>query len=480
MTRYLILASLALTGCTVGPDYAGPRPVASAERPDATFRRADPLLTSPQPPLAKWWEAMSDPLLTKLIERGLAASPDVAAAESRVRKARAAVREQRANRLPSVSATGTAIVADLPAGSLALPTQGQQNDRVKAEFYNVGLDASWEIDLFGGRRRAAESASAQADATEAQLADAQVRLSAEIASNYVTLRELQQRLGLARQSAALQASALTLLEQRESRGASSVDDVVRLRTELNRTQGSLLPLEGQIAVTLDQLALLTGDEPGAHDAALAAPGAIPTIPASVTIGDPAAMLRRRPDVRAAERQLAAATAQIGVDVARQFPSVSIMGIIGLGGPNIGDVVDTDSVSTLLLPRINWSFLDFGRNRARVDQSRAGRDEAEAQYRKAVLAALSDAETSLSRFGNLRANLLSAYRTVEGARRSARFAAERYDRGAVPMTSSLEAQRAALASEGSSLEAQGQFVRAFITLQKALGLGWNEPVQQAKR
>ncbi|WP_367280189.1 efflux transporter outer membrane subunit [Sphingomonas sp.] len=473
MSRKLFLIPLLLAGCTVGPDYGGPHMVANAERAGAQFRRADALQTVPQPPLARWWTSLDDPQLTALIDRALAASPDIAIAEARIRKARATYREQRGNQLPSISATGTAIVADLPAGSLALPSQGAKSDRISAEFYNAGLDASWEIDLFGGRRRAAEGASAQAEAAEADLADVQVRLSAEVASNYVTLRELQQRLVLARRSAELLAQSLALVEQRERQGASSRDDVVRLRTELSRTQGALLPLEGQIAVTLDQLAFLTGDEPGAHDAALSAPAAIPALPASVPIGDPASMLRRRPDIRAAERRLAAATSSIGVNVARQFPSISIMGIIGLGGPSIGDVLDTGNVSTLLLPRINWSFLDFGRNRARVDQARGDRDEAEAQYRKAVLAALTDAETSLSRFGNQRESLLSAYRSAESARESARYAAQRFDRGAVPLTMSLDAERTALAATQSSIAAQAELTRAFIALQKALGLGWGE-------
>jgi outer membrane protein TolC len=281
-------------------------------------------------------------------------------------------------------------------------------------------------------------------------------------------------LTLARRSADLEAQSLTLLEQRERRGASSRDDVVRLQTELNRTQGALLPLEGQIAVTLDQLALLTGDEPGAHDAALSAPATIPIIPESVSIGDPAALIRRRPDIRAAERRLAAATAQIGVNVARQFPSVSIMGIIGLGGPNIGDVVDPSNVSSILLPRINWSFLDFGRNRARVEQGRADRDEAEAQYRKTVLAALSDAETSLTRFGNQRKTLASSLQSRKGARQSALYAAHRFQHGAVPQTSSLDAERAALSADQAVLEATGELDRAFIALQKSIGLGWDAP------
>ncbi|GAY24735.1 RND transporter [Sphingobium sp. 22B] len=416
---------------------------------------------------------MGDAQLTMLIDRALASNPDVVIAEARIRKARASLREQRTNQLPTVSASGTAIVADLPAGSLALPTQGEQSDRIRAEFYNAGLDASWEIDLVGGRRRAAEGAEAQAQAAEASRADAQVRLSAEVAQNYVTLRELQQRLILARRSAELQQRSLALLQQREQRGASSRDEVVRLQTELTRTEAGLLPLEGQIATTLDQLALLTGDEPGAHDAALSTPAPIPMIPGTVAIGDPAAMLRRRPDIRAAERQLAASNAKIGVNVARQFPSVSIMGIIGLGGPNIADVIDPDSIAGLLLPRISWSFLDFGRNRARVEQARADRDEAEAQYRKAVLGALSDAETSLTRFGNQRRNLFSSIASRNGARQSATYAGQRYAQGAIPMTTSIDAERAALAADQSVLEATGELDRAFVALQKALGLGWSQ-------
>ena len=234
-----------------------------------------------------------------------------------------------------------------------------------------------------------------------------------------------------------------------------------------------MPLEGQIATTLDQLALLTGDEPGAHDAALSTPAPIPMIPGTVAIGDPAAMLRRRPDIRAAERQLAASNAQIGVNVARQFPSVSIMGIIGLGGPNIADVIEPDSVAGLLLPRISWSFLDFGRNRARVEQAVADRDEAEAQYRKAVLGALSDAETSLTRFGNQRRNLFSSIASRDGARQSATYARQRYEQGAVPLSTSIDAERAALAADQSVLEATGELDRAFVALQKALGLGWSQ-------
>ena len=468
---WAILPAL-LTGCVVGPNYGGPPGVASGERAGSTFRRADQAVTL-QTPVARWWEGMGDAQLTKLIDRALASNPDVAIAEARIRKARASLREQRASRLPTVSASGTAIVADLPAGSLALPTQGEQSDRIRAEFYNAGLDASWEIDLFGGRRRAAEGAEAQAQAAEANRADAQVRLSAEVAQNYVTLRELQQRLILARRSAELQQRSLALLQQREQRGASSRDEVVRLQTELTRTEAGLLPLEGQIATTLDQLALLTGDEPGAHDAALSTPAPIPMIPGTVAIGDPAAMLRRRPDIRAAERQLAASNAQIGVNVARQFPSVSIMGIIGLGGPNIADVIEPDSVAGLLLPRISWSFLDFGRNRARVEQAVADRDEAEAQYRKAVLGALSDAETSLTRFGNQRRNLFSSIASRDGARQSATYARQRYEQGAVPLSTSIDAERAALAADQSVLEATGELDRAFVALQKALGLGWSQ-------
>lgn len=474
MRRPLILISLVLAGCTVGPDYGGPPTVAVSGHPEAVFRRADPAHSTTAPPIAHWWSLMADERLTALIERALKASPDIVIAEARVRRARAALREQRAGQFPSLSASSTAIVADLPAGSLALPPQDDQDKRVDVDLYNMGLNASWEIDLFGGKRRAAESASAQREATQASLADAQVRLSVEVASNYVTLRELQQRMILQQTSAELQRQLVELTEQREMRGASSRDDVVRQQTELNKTMSSLVSIEAHIAISLDQIALLTGDEPGAHDATLAAPAPIPSIPVSVAIGDPTAMLRRRPDIRIAERQLAAANAQIGVDVARQFPSVSIMGIIGLGGPKVGDVFDIDQVSTLMLPRINWSFLNFGTNQARVDQSRAGRDEAAEQYRKAVLAALSDANQSLTLFGNERAKLVASIGRSNSAHQSARYAAQRFEVGAVPLTASLDAQRLAIAADEDTLMTEAEMGRAFLNLQKSLGMGWDNP------
>lgn len=472
MTRNLIIfLPFLLSGCVVGPDYVGPPSVVSGERTRASFRRGDPALVAPQPPVARWWEELHDAQLSSLIERALSTNPDIAIAEARVRKARAMLREQRANQLPSFSASGTAIAADLPAGSLALPSQDDRSDRIKAEFYNAGIDASWEIDLFGGRQRAAEGSGAQAEAVEANREDAQVRLSAEVAQTYITLREVQQRLVQARRAATLQSQTLALMRQREQLGASSRDEVVGLQTELTRTEANLLPLDSQIAVGLDQLALLTGDEPGAHDVALSFSQPIPALPREIAIGDPASMLRRRPDIRAAERQLAASNAQIGANVARQFPSVSFMGIIGLGGPNIGDIIDTGNVSTLLLPRISWSFLDFGRNRAKVEQARADRDEAAARYRQSVLSALSDAETSLTKFGSLRQALLAHVRSRVGALQSANFAKQRYKEGATPLAASLDAERAALVEEQQVLEAEGELARSFVTLQKSLGLGW---------
>lgn len=471
------LAISVLAGCTVGPDYGGPPPIAPVSIASSQFRRAQGIDVTAAVPSARWWEGLGDSTLSSLIDKALASSPDVEIAEFRVRRARALVREQRANELPSISASALALRADLPAGSLGLPvTQGQsQSDRTEAEFYNVGFDASWEIDLFGGKRRSVEGARARADATDADLNDAKVRLSAEVAQTYIDLRDRQQRLILARSSAALEARSLALVEQRKSRGASSAQDVAQIRTQVQAANANIMPLEGQVAESLDQLALLSGDEPGALDAVLVVPGPVPSPPIIVDAGDPAAMLRRRPDIRAAERRLTASNADIGVSVAQMFPSISLMGVIGLGGPAIGDTVDPGNISSILLPRLNWNFLDFGRNRAKVRQSEAARDEAQAQYRKSVLSALNDAETSLTRFGHLRRNVAALQVALQSAKEDATLAGERYRGGTIPLMTALDAERRNIDAQNALLQSSSALTKAFVALQKSLGLGWQGEV-----
>jgi NodT family efflux transporter outer membrane factor (OMF) lipoprotein len=462
-----------LAACTVGPDYRGPPAVASEAAARGTFVRAqDPSLTQ-SPGLARWWEGLNDPALSTLVNDALAHSPTIDQAQARIREAQAQFRQTRAGQLPSVSANGTYLRAEVPGIDLGGSASGTGEDAgsTSLEFYNAGLNASWEVDLFGGGRRRTEQGRATVEARFADLADAQVSLSAGVAQAYVALRDVQGRIRLNARSTALQEQQLDLMRQRFERGAASALDVERLQGQLQNVQAQAIPLGAQRDDYLNQLAVLTGRLPGALDATLATDAAIPLPPANVPIGDPAALIASRPDVRAAERQLAAANAGIGVSRAKELPAVRFLGLLGLGGASPGDIFDLDKLTVLAAPQLSWSFVDFGKARAATRQSEAQRDLADAQYRQAVLEALQDAETSLSRFGNVRAQLGRLAQAEATAARAAALNRQRVAAGTSATIDQLDIERQHLSAAIAVAQAKGQLTTSFIAVQKALGLGW---------
>ncbi|WP_442680473.1 efflux transporter outer membrane subunit [Sphingomonas sp. ASY06-1R] len=470
------LAGLLLAGCTVGPNYTGP-PAAAGDLSHAGFARVGDLAVAPAPGVARWWEQLNDPTLNALETQALAASPDLAAAAARLRQARAAFHLERANQAPTASAVALYAHARLPGVDLGGGNSSPDNDSgsgttTSLNLYNVGFDASWEIDLFGGQRRTIEAARAEAQSAEASLADAQVSLTAEIAQAYVNLRDRQQRIALNAQSVAMQEQMLALTRQRFGQGTASRLDVVRLQTQLENTRADTVPLDAEREQYLDELATLTGQAPGAVDAALAQAAPVPLPPTAVAIGDPAALLQRRPDIRAAERTLAARTARIGAAQAARFPRLSLMGLIGLGGTSLSDLSDLGNVAALGAPQLSWSFLDFGRNKARVTQAEAARDEAAAQYRGAVLAALRDAEGSLSRYRNRRLVVAAQARAQLSADEAVALSLQRYRAGTTTLTDLLDTQRQQIAVRQNLSLAQAGLTQDFVAIQKALGLGWS--------
>lgn len=465
----------ALTACTVGPNYQGPAQAGAVAPPQGFVRMTDQS-SAQAPAAAQWWLTMGDPTLNWLEEQALAANPDVAIAQARVRQARASLRSERASAAPNASADALALHANVPGvdlGSGSADNGGgtSQSDTTSLTFYNLGFDASWEIDLWGGKRRGVEAARAQLDAAEANVADAQVSLTAEIAQAYVNLRDRQQRLLLAEQDAQRQRESLALTRQRRAAGTASDLDVEQQNNVLEQTAAARLPLTAERDAYLNALAVLTGQAPGALDTALKAPAAVPLPPASVAVGDPATMIRRRPDVRAAERQYAAATARIGVAQAARFPSISFMGLIGIGGTHIGDVVDPDNLAAIALPRLSWNFLDFGRTAAQVERSKGAQDEAAAQYRRAVLSALQDSEDALSRYGARRKTVASAQRTLESADRTVALMRQRFAAGTATRIQLLDAERQRLSAAQTLSQATATMTADYVALQKALGLGW---------
>lgn len=491
------IACLSLAACTVGPDYAGPPDAVASGRPFARTGLVAGASVAQPPSVADWWTGLNDPTLDRLEAEALSGSPDVVVATARLRQARAQLGARRAELRPttsssaiylhshggtgllgglaSTSATGTAATADT-AQTAEAASSGSSSD---FDFYDVGFNASWEIDLFGGRRRAVEAAAANAEARIASLADAQVSLTSDVARAYVQLRGAQARAALARSSAALQERSLALTRQRAAAGTASQFDVERLVSQVEQTRTDQVPLEAQVAESLNQIAILTGRAPGGLDALLTPPAPIPLPPGSVPVGDPAGLLRRRPDVRIAERQLASKNAAIGQKLADYFPKVQLLGNLGFSSSDVGELLTGASFSALVAPVLSWKPFDFGRTAAAVDDARGARDEAEANYRGAVLKALEDAETALSRYGSQRRTVQGLERVAIAADRAASLARQRYAAGTLTLIDQLDTERERVRAEQALAQARADLTEGFVRLQKSLGLGWFPVTEQPK-
>ena len=480
----LLTAVAALSACTVGPDYRGAPEVAGGAVHAGAFVRAPATgVTTTRAP-SRWWETLGDPQLNALIAAALANNPDLHAAQARLRESRAQLQQQHAAEMPTVSADAAAFRTREPdlsglvqqqstgtsTGQTVQPSSTSEG-RGPLQLYSAGFDASWEIDLFGGTRRAIEAASAQAQAVDADLADTQVSLAAEVAQAYIDLRSQQQRLALANQSAELEQRTLSLIRQQRARGVVTDTDVERQTTQVENTKASLIPLDEQITESLDQLAVLTGQPPGALDQTLSTAAPLPRLPASVPVNDPAALLQQRPDIRAAERRLAASNAQIGQHTADLFPKVTMLGFIGSSAANPGHLTGKSAFTWLGVPYLQWDLLDFGRTRGAIRQAQASRDEAAASYTQTVLAALQDANNALSRYGHQRDSVERLRQIEASADRSSTLMRQRYRAGASSLIDLLDTQRVQFTAQQNLVQGRADLLKDFVSLQKSLGLGW---------
>ncbi|WP_115779866.1 efflux transporter outer membrane subunit [Paraburkholderia caffeinilytica] len=463
----------ALSGCTVGPDYHGAPPDAQYARSSASFVRTPAAGTTATPAPNQWWLAFNDPQLNDLIAAAFAHSPDVHIAQARLRESRSQLQQQRADALPKVAGNAAAVrmrspdLSALSSGSSSAASSG----RGPLQLYTAGFDATWEIDLFGGTRRAIEAASADAEAVDADLADTQVSLAAEVAQAYIELRDQQTRLELAQRQAETEQKMLTLTQQRRERGTAPDLDVERLTTQVENTRATLIPLDAQLTDSLDRLAVLTGREPGALDQQLAGVRPLPALPGTVAIGDPSAMLQQRPDIRAAERRLASSNAQIGEHIADFFPKVTLLGDIGFSASDPGHLVRKNNFSWIGAPYLQWNAFDFGRTLGSVHAAEASRDEAEARYTKAVLGALQDANSSLSRYGHQREHVVTLQKVEASASHSATLMRQRYSAGVATLIDLLDTQREEFTAQQSVVAGQAELLKDFVSLQKSLGIGW---------
>ena len=474
-----LVGALLLSGCVVGPNYAGPPAVAQGAVSAPAFRRAE--TASSAAPVAHWWTALNDAELDRLEEAALAAGPDLEVAKARILQSRANLATARANRLPSIQAsaaylrtkgatsvlTGGAATAS-GANGVATTGSGGGGD---LELTNIGGVATWEPDLFGGKARAVEGARARAEAARDDLDAMKVTLTDEVAQAYVTLRDLQARLALSRHDADIQARTLQLSEKRRAGGTASDLDVERLNSQLQATRADAAPLQAQITEQIERLALLTGAEPGSLDAVLAPPRSVPLPPASVVVGDPATLLRSRPDIRAAERRIAAANAVIGQRTADLFPKVTLFGNIGFGSTNGSDLLSGDSFTYALAPFLQWKPFDFGRTQASIALARGQTAEAVADYKRTVLVALNDAETMLSRYARRRERVAGLMQVQASAERFSKMTDLRVAGGTAAVIDQLDAESRRSGAAGAVQQAQVQLTLDYVNLQKSLGLGW---------
>ena len=461
----------ALAGCAaVGPDYVPPPqdvPAAWSRLGDAPV--AQVAVADAPGDLGGWWNRLDDPLLTELVHEALSASPDLRSAQARLRAARAQRTVAASALYPSVSASARASRSE---SSEELGTGEVRN------FYTAGFDASWEADVFGGVRRGVEAADADLESSRADLDAVQVSLAAEVASNYVDVRAQQILLEIARANLATQSETLQLTEWRAQAGLVSGQDVEQARANREQTRAQLPALETALAAAEHRLDVLLGRAPGSLHARLAEVGGVPAVPEAVAVGIPADMLRQRPDVRAAERALAAQTARVGVAEAARYPSFTLSGSIGVEALTFGALGNGGAVASSLVAGITAPIFDAGRLRAQVEIQDAVREQALVAYEKAVLAALQEVENALVELARNRERGDALAIAVESGRNAAALARQRYSAGLIDFQSVLDSERSVLVLEESLAANRANGVQALIRLYKALGGGWSPQAESS--
>ncbi|MEW6078757.1 MAG: efflux transporter outer membrane subunit [Thermodesulfobacteriota bacterium] len=463
-------ACLCLASCiTVGPDYTAPAP----ETPTA-WDRLDPgdrpaALADATGDLGQWWQRLNDPLLSELVEEVLRSSPDLAIARARLREARARRTAASADLFPEVSAAGSA-------------RQSRSSEEVgsgdTSEFYSAGFDAGWELDVFGGTRRSIEAAEADLAAAAAGLDHTRVSLAAETAIGYIQTRSLQNRIAIARDNLASQSETLQLTEWRARAGLVSELDVEQARGNCEQIRARIPSLEISLAETGHALDILLGHLPGTMRRRLAAAGALPEPPADVAVGIPADTLRQRPDVRAAERTLAAETARTGLAEAARYPSFHLSGSIGLEALHFSSLGNSGADASSLLAGITVPIFDAGRLRSQVEAQDAVREQAQIKYEQAVRNALQEVENALVALAGNRDRVRALTAADQAARSAAGMTRQRYSAGLTDFQSVLDTERTALAVEESLAIARADGLLALIRLYKALGGGWPAPDLQS--
>jgi multidrug efflux system outer membrane protein len=463
-----LAVTLTLTACAVGPNYKEPKTPVNDQFAGATLANTGPTY-SREESLVRFWEQFNDDALNTLVGDALKSNLDLRIALSRFYEARAARGESRFDLGPTVTASGgyteqmysTQQPAAIPAGSREI------------KYYDAGFDAVWELDFFGRVRRNIEARNADLRAAEADLHDAQVIVIAEIARTYFELRGQQSQLDVARRNVTNQQSTLDLTKARLDAGRGTELDTSRAQAQLSTTLGTIAPLEAAVSRSIHRLSVLTGREPTALTSALTTARELPPLPNVIAVGNPADLLRRRPDIRSSERLLAADTARIGIAVADLFPHVTFTGSVGYAAVNSGNLGDSGSGTRLIAPGISWAAFDIGRVRAQIAGARAHADGSLARYEKTVLTALEETENALVGHARSRERLEHVANSATASGTAARLARARYDGGITDFLTVLDTERTQLQAEDALAQSRAETATSLIAVYKALGGGWQD-------
>jgi NodT family efflux transporter outer membrane factor (OMF) lipoprotein len=461
--------SLLVSACiTVGPDYVAPKPQVPArfaEAPAAADARS--LL----PANDAWWKNLGDPVLESLLKQALESAPDIAEAQARVREARALSGFAKAGEFPIADADG---LYTRNLGSENVPTgvlPGGLGPGVHSNLWQAGFDASWEIDVFGGQRRTIEAAKANYQAVSEDRADVVLTLLAEIARDYVELRGAQRRIEVAREDLAIEQDLQTLTQSLLSAGLAPQQDELRAQAQVADTEAAIPALNSDERAAAYRIAALTGRSFPETVAALSIPGPIPHAVSEVPVGLPSDLLRRRPDMRAAERRIAAANARIGVATADLYPHFALTGVAGIESLNLSSFFSGSSGYYEVGPGVSWRIFDAGRIRFQILAESARTDAAAAAYQRSVQDAFRDVETALVAYANAQArrDKLAAESTADAE--ATRIARLLYERGLESFLPVLDAERALYAADDGLAQSERDCALALIALYKSLGGGW---------
>ena len=469
-----LVAVAVLAGCAVGPDYKTPDiapPFAYHGGTTLAARAGE----APSPALDAWWQGFDDPELTRIVERTIAQNLDLAAAQERVSQARALAQRADAARLPEAGLDASLArerqSLSSPLGEIASHAPGYERTQNLAQ---LGVGASWETDLAGGLRRGEQAADAELAVAEAEHAGVRISLAAEAADAYLRVRGAQSRIALAQRQVDVETQLVDLVRLRRDKGLGNAREVAQAEGLLLQAQASVPPLRREMAAQVFRLDVLTGVAPGTSEPEVLATPVAFKVPAIAAAGGPAELLRRRPDVVAAERRLAASDARIGVAIAGYYPSFSLSGSLGFESLDVGKTFTAAAFQPGALAGLHWRLFDFGRVDAEVAQAKGANREALLRYRQAMLRATEDVEDAIVGVTELESQHALLTREVEAHQQARDAAQDAYRGGAVSLVEVIDEDRQLLASQDLLASVRTDDARAAVAAFRSLGGGWTSP------